>query len=133
MGVVNELYTKELQEKVCADYINGEQLSNIYERYGITAKQVDYIIRKNDVPRRKPKTKKIAKQCPKCHKKVEGQGFRFCPYCGSDIRTQGELLAERLTNLCNYASHMPEHIRDEFISVLNTAAKEVSNGAKHKK
>lgn len=123
----NSIYTKELEEKVIAEYITGDPVKDICDRYNIDLKQVDYIVRKHNISRRHPRKTNMLKSCPKCRKKVDVKGARYCPFCGSDIRTEGEQLAERLKKLCEYSLDIAEQIRDEFISTLKEAMRMVQN------
>lgn len=129
----NELYTKELEAEVVEEYRNGASYADICVKHNLINANVDYLLRKAKEPRRrsfkkgvKENSQNLNKKCPKCRKKIDVFGARFCPFCGSDIRTEGEMLAERLKKLCEYALDMPEQIRDEFISALNAAIRMVN-------
>ena len=50
-------------------------------------------------------------------------GARFCCFCGSDIRTENEILVERLEKITELFIFIPETSRDEFIGVINQAIK----------
>lgn len=124
----NEIYTKELEMNVIEDYKNPEmKCAEIAAKYGLTPSNVDYIMRKNNVPRRikSPKKGKKIKTCPKCHKKIEIAGARFCCFCGSDIRSENDILVERLERVLELSTLLPETQRDEFVLAINAAIKKV--------
>lgn len=107
----------------------------IAEHYGTTASRVCRLVKQAGGAMRRPKSTykgvevgtkrektKTVKSCPKCRRKIDLSYARFCPYCGSDIRSEGELLAERLVNLADLALYIPDERRDELVKALNEAA-----------
>ena len=118
----------ELVPHVTEDYTNGMQVRDICKKYGIATSTVYRMVNYNGISKRTKRTSnnENVKVCPKCHKKVLVAGARYCPFCATDIRSKGELLAERLMKLCEYAYCIPDQIKDEYINTLNEAAKIVS-------
>lgn len=71
----------------------------------------------------RPKTrrmpiKKDAKKCKTCGKHVEIAGAKFCPYCGTDIRSPRELLAQRINAFAPKIKYLPESCRDELMNLF---------------
>lgn len=78
---------------------------------------------------RKPKrTTPTVKTCGTCKKKVELPGAKFCPYCGTDIRSPKEMLIQHIVAFASKVRHLPENCRDGLqnllIDVKNELAKE---------
>lgn len=96
----------------------------IAARYNISNRTVSYTVKAAGEPLRRPKKPQATKNraCPKCRRKVELKGARFCPYCGNDIRSENEILAEQLCKLTELCFCIPETSRDKFIATLNQAA-----------
>lgn len=125
-------YSDELRQAVIEDYKNGEKVTEIGEKYGIGHSQVSRIAREGGLTLRKPKHSKDPqkKTCPRCHKAVDVKGARFCPYCGSDIRSENEILAEQLDNLKGLFIHIPEAQRDNFMQTINKAIDKLKEAKK---
>lgn len=69
-----------------------------------------------------------AKICPVCRKATDLKGARYCPYCGSDIRSKKELLIDRISKAMKTTSYLPESCRDEiqklFVDIKEELSKE---------
>ena len=69
-------------------------------------------------PRRKSYGKRrgnnAARICPKCRKVIEVKGAKFCCFCGADIRTEKELLIERVDKAFRVIQFLPASARDEM-------------------
>lgn len=96
---------------------------SIPKMYNITQKTMqDIVIEMGGdlrVPKKaKPRTKTANKVCPKCRKVVELKDAKFCPYCANDLRSENELLAERLENLKSMYAYIPETQRDTFMQTI---------------
>jgi len=67
--------------------------------------------------------------CPKCRKTVDVKGARFCCFCGADIRSNKELLIERIHNAMSVLMLLPNSHRDEiqrlFLDIKAELGKEV--------
>ena len=56
--------------------------------------------------------------CPKCRKTVEIKGARFCPFCGTDIRSKNEILIEKLQRVIGFLPLLPENDAEEARIIL---------------
>lgn len=114
-------YGNELRQAVIEDYKNSAlTIREIGKKHGIPHSTVSNIAKQEGMALRRPKDKKDQnKTCPRCHKAVDVKGARFCPYCGSDIRSENEILAEQLDNLKELYIYIPEAKRDNFIQTIN--------------
>lgn len=72
---------------------------------------------------RKKGTQTVA--CPKCKKRIEVKGARFCPYCGSDVRSEKDKLCERLENAIQYVNLLPTGSADEVRDTILDTIKEL--------
>lgn len=88
--------------------IPSSTVYNILERYGLYEK-------KSGV--RKPTKNKV--KCPNCKAVGHLPGARFCYKCGADIRDEGDILVERLSNMWEVISMVPSEKTDEVIKVIN--------------
>ena len=116
--------TQEQRQQILQEYLEGKlTICEIAERYGISGNTVSAIAVRAGVQLRRPKKPQAGvKVCPKCRKKVDTIGARFCPFCGSDIRSENELLAEKLDGLLDLYQFIPAAQRDEFVQTINKAA-----------
>jgi hypothetical protein len=56
--------------------------------------------------------------CPNCRAKGHYKGAKFCYKCGADVRTESDILRERLGKLVGDFSFLPESIRDNAYAVV---------------
>ena len=64
------------------------------------------------------------KTCNCCEKTVViEKGVKYCPWCGTVIRSEKELMVERFEDVAKLSKFIPEANRGEFLSVVNDAAK----------
>ena len=114
-------------------------VKSIAEAYSIDPSTVCRIAKQEGASLRKPgigvaREKKfkhtipVVKTCGTCKKKVELPGAKFCPYCGTDIRSPKEMLIQRIVAFAPKVRYLPENCRDELqnllIDVKNELAKE---------
>ena len=94
--------TQEQKQALLADYNNREnKVHDIADKYGLhTSRIVDIVIEHGGTPRRPNALGKRGgdktKICPKCRKRIEIMGAKFCCYCGSDMRSNKEILKQKL-------------------------------------
>lgn len=120
---------KQKKDAICAAYLDKTiKTKDIEKQFKITTRQLTAILGEAGIPLRRPKKLKDGvKQCPKCHKKVDIKGARYCCFCGADMRTERErtiLTAESLYGVCEF---LPVNMRDEtqnkikeIVAFLNT-------------
>ena len=82
-------------------------VKTILETYGINHSQLYKITEEFNIPYRDEKKRgrrsgyKLNK-CPNCHKGISIMEAKFCPFCGTDIQSEEDLLLEDLSSLwCN--------------------------------
>ena len=121
----------ERNQAIYEAYVSGEPLKSISERFGMFASDISRLaLRMGAEPRRKSAVRSNIKMCPKCHKKIDVAGAKFCYFCGTDIRSAAELLVSRIENVMNVISLLPESARDEMRGVLLDCIKELKKGEK---
>lgn len=59
------------------------------------------------------------KKCPKCKRAIEISGARFCPFCATDIRSEREILSERVTWLWQIVGVIGANDRDKARNIIN--------------
>lgn len=131
--------------------ITQEQKNSIYEDYKDRSKTVREIAAKHGIahinvtriavemgaePRlaksygkKKKAQRPTERVCPKCRKAIDVKGARFCPFCGSDIRSNKELLIERIENALPMISHLSVNMRDDAQKLFADIIKELKGGA----
>ena len=67
--------------------------------------------------------------CPKCRKAIDVKGARYCPFCGTDIRSKKELLIERIENAMPLIMNLPTNMRDDAQKLFSDVIKELKGGA----
>lgn len=116
--------TPEIKEQVIQDYLSGMPVKEIGEKYHIDSSVPGKLTRKAGFPgRQQAEAKASAKVCPKCRKKIDVKGARFCPFCGTDIRTEAEMLVEKLEKTTELYRFLPETYRDDFLATISKAIK----------
>lgn len=79
--------------------------------------------RKREKPEEPTKKTNVEKICPKCRKPVEAHGARFCPWCGSDVRSERQIVAEELERVLGVVCDMnvPADSKDRACNTLRNA------------
>ena len=101
------------RNEICEKYgISKSTLSNYVRAFGFAPRQnrIAYV----------PYGKREA-LCDRCNRTVSVPGARFCPYCGSDIRTESMKVQDRLSSLVELTSLIPENARDTFVKTIRDA------------
>ena len=57
-------------------------------------------------------------KCPNCRATGHYKGAKFCYKCGADIRTEADILRERLGKLTADMQYLPDSIRDSAYRVI---------------
>jgi hypothetical protein len=111
---------KETKQGIYDAYVRGDKVVDISEKYGILTSYVKKIATDmGATPRQKPHTRaQENKVCPKCRKKIEVNGAKFCPFCGTDIRSTRDILIERIDKARECLSMLPENARDEVCKLF---------------
>ena len=123
--------TEQTRQAILEDYALGKLTCNeIAAKHGVSRQSVSNIAVRAGISLRgskRSKTEHKERVCAKCKKKIDVEGARFCPYCGSDVRTDNEILAEQLIHLAHLAPLLPESKRDDLVQTVNKAANKIKN------
>jgi hypothetical protein len=114
----------ETKQAILEDYNNPNiKAHDVHNKYGISQQVMQRIVLELGGELRRPKSacssKSGNKVCPNCHKKIEIKGARYCPFCATDIRSEKDILREKIDNMLALYTFLPEGTRDNFISTLN--------------
>ena len=117
--------TEEMRKQIAEDYANREN-GTVYlsKKWKMTAANILKIAEAEGVePRMKKKrvTTNSSKTCKKCHKAIEVKGARFCPYCGTDIRSESELLIEKLEKVIGLTVLLSDNDAEEARKIIGEA------------
>ena len=133
------MITLETKKAICEEYKDSSKnVDDIAKRYNVTRGVVAHIaVEMGAEPRRskaygqahpRKKARATVRTCPKCRKTIDIKGASFCCFCGTDIRSNKELLIERINNAMRKTVLMPEGIRDEmqrlFVDIKTELSKE---------
>ena len=115
-------YTNEQIEKAMELYAEGKKYDEITEITGMKHRVIGYYVTQKGLPKRliieKPKTKKSQEKiCSKCHKKNPSNA-NYCYYCGTEIRTEAEILIHKLDTVIANTSTMNSSLKDETIKII---------------
>ena len=126
------MVTKEMKMAICEEYKDrNNRVTDIAKKYNIDRTSViRYAVAMGAEQRRKRKPKTTARICPKCRKTIDIKGTKFCCYCGSDIRSNKEILIERVENAMTMISFLPVNMRDEAQHLFADVIKELENKEK---
>lgn len=125
------ILTEDTKRRLLEDYNDhSKPTREIAEKYGIDRTTLARIAVEMGATPRRPNA--YGKRgggkntvCPKCHKTIDVKGARFCCFCGSDIRTEKEILCEKIEKVISYVRFLPENMRDETRDVMLAAIKEI--------
>lgn len=95
-----------------------QTISNILEAEGVI--EVNHYSRP-----RKATTKDTV--CPKCRAKGHIKGSRYCYKCGTDIRSEAVIIAEKLQSLLPNVQLLPDSMRNETSDIIQQAIKYLNN------
>ena len=124
--------TQEQRQAIFEAYKDrSKAVAKIAEEYGISRTSlVRLVFEMGAEPRREKACKKnkikIGKTCPKCHKTIDVKGALYCCFCGADIRSDKELLIDRINSAMRKTILCPEGIRDELQTLYVDIKKELS-------
>ena len=105
------------REEICDKYgISFSTLTNYVNAFGFKPRQ-RRIVYQNKTEKNNTQTV----LCTRCKKSVSVPGARFCPYCGSDIRTESMKVQDSLSSLLSITNLMPENARDSFVKTIRDA------------
>ena len=108
-------------------------VSEILETYRISWKVLSRILKEEAVPFRSPKaagkrTNVKLGNCPICHKSLMAKDARFCCWCGSDVRSEGEKLLDKLGELWTYIyPNIDYETKEEAKKIFNDVTTYIKN------
>lgn len=113
--------TKEEIDTIIDAYKSGMSISEIVELTGRARQSILNILDKEgvrDIVPRGVKAKVSEVKCPNCRATGHYKGAKFCYKCGADIRTEADILRERLGKLVSDFVYLPDSIRDNAYAVV---------------
>lgn len=118
------IVTEQEKLDIVAAYKSGMKLKELARVMGRSPTTVSIILEEKGerkIVRTGPKTKKKIVICPKCKATGNVKGAKFCYKCGVDIRTESDILRERLGKLISDFQFLPESARDNAYTVVQDA------------
>jgi rRNA maturation endonuclease Nob1 len=118
--------TNEVKQEIAALYANKtNKVHDIAKAYNIAPATVGRIALEMGGELRRPKQAgkrgKHRKTCPKCRGTIEVKGAKFCPFCGTDIRSEKDLTVEALQKLLYVILALPQGDRDTARDTITKA------------
>ncbi len=116
--------TEEQAAYIIEGYKEGMSIKDLAESTGKTEVTIRRFLDREGVriiiPRgAKAKVSEVI--CPNCRAKGHYKGAKFCYKCGADIRTESDILREKLGKLVADFEFLPESIRDNAYRVVQDA------------
>lgn len=128
-------FTEEEQRNIAEaieQYKLGMRSRDICEAYHIPANSFYYYLKKAGVEVRNPNKKKHTtttrgglKRCTKCGNKNNPKNAKFCFMCGADIRSNIDILIEKLQLALSNTSFLPSGVREETSETIREALNEL--------
>lgn len=121
----------ETRRAIYKDYLDrANKVEALEQKYGVPRSAIARIaVEQGALPRKKSFGKKrngdTAKVCPKCRRTIDIKGAKFCFYCGADLRSEKELLAERVEKVISLIRFLPQTERDEVQQILLSVIEEL--------
>lgn len=113
--------TREEIDFIIEAYKNGMKIQDIAESVGKHQQTIRNILDKEGV-RAIGKKEIVAKvsevKCPNCRATGHYKGAKFCYKCGADVRTESDILRERLGMLVSDFQFLPDSVRDKAYTVV---------------
>lgn len=118
---------RDIVSQIQTDYEYSKMTRNeICEKYGISSTTLSNYVRAFGFAPRQNRIAYIQKQertnvCDRCKRTVSVPGARFCPYCGSDIRTEAMKVQDSLSSLLSITNLIPDSTHDTFVKTIRDA------------
>jgi rRNA maturation endonuclease Nob1 len=112
--------SEEKKNAILTDYANPEiKVKDIEKKYGVNSSKIADLVEQSGGQLRTCRRPQLTKvKCPNCHRTIEGKGFKFCPYCGKDIRSEKDLTLEKIAKLFSCCGYLPQNMRDDAQSLI---------------
>lgn len=122
----------ETRRAIYRDYLDRtNKVEALEQKYGVPRSAIARIAVEQGAPPRyskrygKKRGANTAKICPKCRKTIDINGAKFCCYCGADMRSERELLAEKVEKVMAFIRFLPQTERDEVQQILLSVIEEL--------
>jgi len=104
-------------------------VDSIADEFECATSTITNIMKRNGIATRRPRKKTAKLVCNHCRREIDLKDISFCPYCGKDIRTEGQLLIEDLKNSLGIiaTSQMPSNSKDKIRDSILEAIKWIKN------
>lgn len=118
---------QDIVSQIQTDYEHSKMKRNeICEKYGISDATLTKYVRDFGFEPRRNRIAYVPKQertnvCDRCKRTVSVPGARFCPYCGSDIRTEAMKVQDSLSSLLTITNLIPDSTRDTYVKTIRDA------------
>lgn len=124
MGKKRKVTSEDIAQ-VVELYTAGRTYDEISQIVGVGCGNIPNILRYGgiEINRRTTKKTNADVRCPKCRKAVSVDGARFCPFCGADIRSERQIVAEELEKVLGVICDMnvPAEEKDRACNTLRNA------------
>ena len=113
--------TREEIDYIVEAYKNGMKIQDIAKDTGKVTQTIRNILDKEGVRvigKREIVAKMSDVKCPNCRATGHYKGAKFCYKCGADIRTESDILRERLGKLVGDFVFLPESCRDNAYTLI---------------
>lgn len=93
------------KQQIIEDYQNKDiKVSEILEKYKINNHCLSSLIKEFNIPNRNPKltgkrTNIKLRRCTSCNRSITDNHYKFCPFCGNDIRLIEAVLFDEVGDL----------------------------------
>ena len=114
-------YTTEERNNVLEMYKQGIPVIEIHKQVGLATSTITAWVRSSGMNLRHPKKAvDIKKTRCSCGELIEPK-FRFCPFCGKDVRSKEDILIEKLSDTLGAITLLPVGERDKTRDTINEA------------
>lgn len=124
---MRKIIPKEDKDKIAQMYESGASYSDICKELNVSNNTVINTVKERNIAVRRDfsasKTVSKSHKCNKCKKTFDLAGARFCPFCGSDIRTERQIVSEGLEKVLGIVcdSTVPAEVKDRACNTLRDA------------
>lgn len=115
------LVTAEETKQIVEAYKGGMSLKDIADNIGKHRQTIINVLEREGIRKiehRKTAAKVSEVICPNCRAKGHYKGAKFCYKCGADVRTESDILREKLGKLISDFQFLPESVRDNACIVV---------------
>ena len=114
------------KQQIIEDYQNKDiKVSQILEKYKINSRILSNLIEEFKIPHRNQKltgarTNIKLRRCTQCNRVITDNHYKFCPFCGMDIRLEESILLDELGDLWTLCSEgIGRNYRDKVYKIVS--------------